>query len=107
MSQVKDALEPGGYMYLTFHPSSRAVIARWMFDDYTYLRQYTEDYVLSACQRHGFSLVSRIDLGAVRWDEGRSFIQRRLSAPYLDSIFNTSTESDLYQSRVSLIFQKS
>lgn len=43
VDQCHKLLRDGGIVYISNSPASSAVCTRWMFDDYTYLRQFTSD----------------------------------------------------------------
>ena len=43
-SEINKISHKNGYFYSAFVESSRAPLARWQFDDYTFLRLYKKDY---------------------------------------------------------------
>lgn len=79
---IADVMRPGGYLYVSFSPPSLAVCSKWMFDDYTYLRQHTHDSLLVAALSAGFSLVSVIDEGSRRVDSNLHWVQKALMNAY-------------------------
>lgn len=104
--QVMEVLSPGGIVYVSFSPASRAVMARWMFDDYTYLRQYPSDFLVDTFQDQGFSEIGRFDEGRYYWREDLHWAQVAFSLPYLPSLFWGAPKSDRYQDNVAIIFKK-
>jgi SAM-dependent methyltransferase len=111
MRKLSLLLKPGGRLYVSFSPASRAVLLRWMFDDYTYLRQYTETSLGDAAAAAGMQQRARFDEGYFHWDRGphslhwslRPFAHRYFSAtPY----YRGGDEHDAVQRRVALVYSK-
>ncbi|HXI13973.1 MAG TPA: hypothetical protein VNM92_15215 [Thermoanaerobaculia bacterium] len=89
---------PGGYVYMSFSPPSLGVCSRWMFDDYTYLRQYTLDTVLVAALKAGFDVVRVFDDGSYRYDHGLHWVQKLVTEVYRKLISRSLTSgSDYYR----------
>lgn len=107
IQSLKKMLVPGGMVYISFSPASRAVMARWMFDDYSYLRQYTTSTMIRSFSNLWFSLLKEIDHGSYFWDEGLPFIQKLFSKPYLKDIFHNANLQEYYQHNVALVFSLS
>ncbi|HEY5756700.1 MAG TPA: hypothetical protein VIU34_12805 [Steroidobacter sp.] len=105
LQDLSGVMTNGGIFYLTFSPASRAVCARWMFDDYTYLRQYTEKHVVAAAAKAGFKLLGQFDEGSFRWDSDLHPIQQLLSKRYLSSRFFKHDEKEKWQRNVALVFR--
>ena len=103
---VHDILVSEGHFYVSFSPASRGVCARWMFDDYTYLRQYTKDYVIKNAQENGFSIVSEWDDGSYIWYKNINIIQRLLSNGYIDPTFFKNDIREEMQYNVAILFRK-
>lgn len=95
----------GSLVYLSFSPASRGVMARWMFEDYVYLRQYREDFVVSAFEDGGFELISRNNQGSFRWDEDMSWVQKKLTSFYTKNLFSGCGQEELDQHNISLVFK--
>lgn len=51
--EISTILKKEGLFYTSFSPASRAVCARWMFDDYTYLKQWTVSFVEHSANQAG------------------------------------------------------
>lgn len=99
-------LKPGGHVYITYSPPSRAIFARWMFDDYTYLRLYSLNYMKETFAKQGFEVVADIHLNLYRWDWGMHFIQRLLSRLHTRRIFQGAEPQEFFQSNVLIVFRK-
>lgn len=94
---LRDILRPGGYVYVSFSPSSRAVCARWMFDDYTYLRQWDMNFLIAAFREEGFGEIARHNHGSYPWDKGMHPFAKFMARRYLPKIFEPegpATESE-------------
>ena len=105
-AQLMDILNPGGIAYISFSPACRAVMARWMFDDYTYLCQYPSGFLANTFKNQGFLEMGRFDEGKFHWREGLHWAQVVLSLRYLPSLFRGAKKSDRYQENVTIIFKK-
>jgi hypothetical protein len=81
-AQLRAISAPAGYVYVAFSPPSTGVCSRWMFDDYTYLRQYTLEHVLLAAIRHGFRCERLFDDGSYRYDRSLHPLQKLLTLFY-------------------------
>lgn len=104
-------LKAGGLLYISFSPASRTIMLRWMFDDYTYLRQYTEDYLNRAAAAAGMPLRARFDEGFFYWDRGPSSLHwslRPFARKYYDAspYFNKASEDDSVQRRIAVVYVK-
>lgn len=111
MQKLGGLLKPEGQLYVSFNPASRAVLLRWMFDDYTYLRQYTEQSLNEAAAAAGLRQRARFDEGYFHWDRGpfsmhwslRPFARRYFNA---DHFFRGGNEHDAVQRRVAMVYSK-
>lgn len=82
---------------------------RWMFDDYTYLRQYSESFMNSAAVSAGMTARSRFDEGCFLYDRGplslhwslRPFARRYYKA---SAYFNQADEQNSVQRRIALTY---
>jgi SAM-dependent methyltransferase len=81
-AELRAISAPGAYVFLSFSPPSLGLCSRWMFEDYSYLRQYTPEHVLVAAARHGFRCEQVFDEGSYRFDRSLHFVQRALTAVY-------------------------
>lgn len=99
-------LKAGGHVYITYSPPSRAICARWMFDDYTYLRLYSLEYMKDTFAKQGFEVSAQVHLNSYRWDWGMHAIQRILSKLYTRRIFRSAETEEFFQSNVLIIFHK-
>ena len=105
--EVSAVLRPGGYVYVSFSPSSRAVCARWMFDDYTYLRQWDFEYLRQTFLDSGYEEVARYDQGSYDWDSGVNPIAKWFSRRYLKEVFSShSGPMERQQHNVAIIFRR-
>lgn len=111
MLNLSSMLKKGGSLYISFSPASRAVLLRWMFDDYTYLRQYTAEHLDRAAMEAGMIFRARFDEGFFHWDKGpsslhwslRSFARRYYNA---SRYFRNVSGEDAVQSRVAVVYTK-
>ena len=109
--KLRSLLKSGGMLYVSFSPASRAILLRWMFDDYTYLRQYTESHLNEAAAAAGMLQSAHFDEGYFHWDRGpfslhwalRPFARRYFKA---NAFFKAGGDKDTVQSRVALIYRK-
>ncbi|MCM8594227.1 bifunctional 2-polyprenyl-6-hydroxyphenol methylase/3-demethylubiquinol 3-O-methyltransferase UbiG [Accumulibacter sp.] len=109
MRKLSSLLKQGGLLYVSFSPASRAVLLRWMFDDYTYLRQYTEAHLSDAAAAADMRVRARFDEGYFHWDRGphslhwslRPFARRYFNA---NPFYRDGDEYDAVQRRVALVF---
>ncbi len=105
VKDLKGIVSKEGIVYISFSPASRAVMARWMFDDYTYLRQYTRETMIKAFEENGFELTKEIDRGSYFWNKGLGLFQKLLSMPYLKNIFESADSREYYQHNVVMVFK--
>lgn len=111
MQKLTSLLKPDGHIYISFSPASRAVLLRWMFDDYTYLRQYTEKFLTEVATVAGLRVCARFDEQPFHWDRGPGSLHWSLR-PFARSYFNKNSffrvgdEHDAIQRRVALVFCK-
>jgi SAM-dependent methyltransferase len=103
--QLKNILQPNGLVYVSFSPASRAIMARWMFDDYTYLVCSTKNNMIESFQKIGFFLKKEINHGSYRWDKNMHLIQKLLSQPFIGKIFRDVGEDEKKQHNVALVFR--
>ncbi|MDR7142204.1 methyltransferase domain-containing protein [Rhizobium sp. BE258] len=111
MRKLSPLLKDGGLLYISFSPASRAVLLRWMFDDYTYLRQYTEEHLNTFATKAGMALQARFDEGFFHWDQGPFSLHwslRPVARTYFkdSSYFSEASEDDKVQRRVALVYVK-
>lgn len=111
MRKLSLLLKPGGMLYVSFSPASRAVLLRWMFDDYTYLRQYTESYLNEAAAAAGMQARARFDEGDFNWDRGPHSLHwslRPFARRYFDatSYYRDGEPNDAVQGRIALVYAR-
>jgi len=111
MRKMRLLLRPKGVLYISFSPASRVVPLRWMFDDYTYLRQYTEAYVNDSAKLAALSMRFRFDEGFFYWDRGPFSLHwslRPFARHYLNnnSFYKEGEVDDSVQRRVALAYVK-
>lgn len=99
-------LKPNGYFYTSFSPASRAVCARWMFDDYTYLKQWTSSFVEHSAEEAGLNIIKTFNEGSYKWDKDLNRAQKVLSRPYTKNLFKNCSNNELYQHNIGILFQK-
>jgi hypothetical protein len=76
-----------------------------MSDDYTYLRQYTSEYLKEACSGFGFNHIGEFDEGSYRWDDGLNFFVKFFASFYTKNLFSGVEEREKFQSNIALVFQ--
>jgi 2-polyprenyl-3-methyl-5-hydroxy-6-metoxy-1,4-benzoquinol methylase len=81
-TELRAISAPDACIYIAFSPPSLAVCSRWMFDDYTYLRQYTVEHVLLAAARSGLRCERIFDEGKLSHDHAQHPIQKLLTGVY-------------------------
>lgn len=64
------SLSRNGFLIIEYSPVIKAIPLRWMFEDYTYLRQYTSKYIIDNAQSCGLNLHKRNEISRYRWDSG-------------------------------------
>jgi len=99
-------LNTQGFLWISFSPASRAVCARWQFDDYTYLRQYTKEYLIHIAVANGFQCIKEWDDGSYDWDTGLHLVQKIFSLPYTFNLFRGCDANERKQHNVVVLFQK-
>jgi hypothetical protein len=99
-------LNTQGFLWISFSPASRAVCARWMFDDYTYLRQYTKESLLNTADANGFKHVTEWDDGSFEWDARMHPVQKLISLPYTFRLFRNVDKNERRQHNVAVLLQK-
>lgn len=111
MRKLSPLLKEGGLLYISFSPASRTVMLRWMFDDYTYLRQYTEAHLNDAAAGARLKPRARFDEGYFHWDRGPSSLHwslRSFARKYYDAslYFSDVSEDDAVQRRIAMTYVK-
>jgi len=106
LAEISSILKHQGFFYTSFSPASRAVCARWMFDDYTYLKQWTVSIVENSANQAGLILVDTFDEGSFKWDSGLSAIQKFFSRQYVKNLFRDCSQNELYQHNIGMLFRK-
>lgn len=111
MRKLSPLLKKGGLLYISFSPASRTVMLRWMFDDYTYLRQYTESALNTAASDAAMPLRARFDEGYFYWDRGPSSLHwslRPFARKYYEAspYFNDVDEDNAVQRRIAMVYVK-
>jgi len=104
--QCHKLLRKGGIIYISFSPASRGVCARWMFDDYTYLRQFTATHLTKTFIDKGLEKIGVFDEGSFKWDEGLHPLQKLFSKFYTKNIFSDCDSEELFQHNQALLFKK-
>lgn len=104
--QCSALLPAGGILYLSFSPASRAVCARWMFDDYTYLRQYTLKTLCDTAEHHGFRVKTELEESRYPWHHRLHPVQLALTLPYIRSIFAGCDAKERIQYNHVVMFTK-
>lgn len=100
-------LDEGGLVYISHSPPSRAIMARWMFDDYTYLRLYSRQFIVDTFEQQGFQIVEIVDHGSYHWRKGLHPAKYLLALPYLRRIFSNSVgPEERFQHNEAIIFRK-
>lgn len=106
IEQCNEITNQDGVVYVSFSPASRGVCARWMFDDYTYLCQYTEEFLSSKFSEKGFNKIGEFDEGSFIWDFNLHPIQKFFSQFYTKKIFENCSSDEHSQHNIAVIYQK-
>ncbi len=104
--QCQQQLTIGGIVYISFSPASRGVCARWMFDDYTYLRQFTSEYLTKAFIDRGYEKLGEFDEGSYKWDKDLHPVQKAISWFYTRDIFADCSPAEFFQHNKAILFRK-
>ena len=108
-SEIARIAAADAHVYISVSPPSLAICSRWMFDDYTYLRQYTIDFIRVAAMKNGLQPVHVFDDGTYRFDAGLHWAQRLLTSVYrriLSPRLRAGSDYHLYQRNVGLLFRR-
>lgn len=108
LEEMKKLINDNGVVYISYSPPSNAIMTRWMFDDYTYLRLYDKSFLKSIFRLYGFSLIEEFNEGSYKWYKNLKFPIRILSyiyggLKYLKDI----PENEKEQHNITFIFQYS
>ena len=103
--QCQQLLRKGGVVYISFSPASRGVLARWMFDDYTYLRQFTLEYLTKSFVDRGFQRLGEFDEGSYKWDKNLNLLQKAISSFYTTAIFADCSPAEFLQHNLAIAFR--
>lgn len=106
IDQCHKLLSNGGIIYVSFSPASRGVCARWMFDDYTYLRQYTTENLIKSFITYGFEKIGDFDEGSNKWDKNIHPFQKLYSKLYTKEIFADCDSGEFFQHNTAILFKK-
>ena len=77
-----------------------------MFDDYTYLRQYTKEYLVYTAVANGFQCIKEWDDRSYDWDTGLHSVQKIFSLPYTFKLFQDVDANERKQHNVVVLFQR-
>jgi hypothetical protein len=108
--EVRDELNAGGTFVVQHSPYTKAIPVRWMFDDYTYLRAFSTEYLKAEAVKAGLQWVARIDEGRYRYNDPSTGVwwpalwaatAYRALHPKLKG-----SERDDYQLNETLVFQR-
>lgn len=105
LQEAQHILNENGLVYVSFSPASRGVCARWMFDDYTYLRQWDTSFLIQTFLQMGFVELARIDKGSYDWDSGINIFQKRVAGRFVGDLFQGLADSEKLQQNLVVIFQ--
>jgi SAM-dependent methyltransferase len=106
VQHCRQLLNKHGFIYISFSPASRAVCARWMFDDYTYLRQYTKKYLREIFEGQGFTQIAEFELNPYFWSKDMHWFARFVANFYVSRIFDGVQPSEKYQKNLVLILRR-
>ena len=103
---VKDlinCLDEEGYVYVTFYEPSLGVALRWQYDDYTYLKLYTNDTIEKYFTQNGFHLIAMdVEVEPYHYNAGVPFPFTMLRS--FARLINR--KGNLYQSSSRMLFRK-
>ena len=77
-----------------------------MYDDYTYLYQYTEKYLRDTFANEKFEKIAEFDEGRYPWNEEMSWFQKTIAKIYTKNIFHKVGPDEHYQKDMSMVFKK-
>jgi hypothetical protein len=106
ITQCKHLLKEDGFIYISFSPASRAVCARWMFDDYTYLRQYTKFFLRDRFRDQSFLQIAEFEMTPFLWNRDMHWFARFVASFYTRKIFDGVQPSEKYQENLALVFSQ-
>ena len=104
--ELNKILKNGGYFYVAFVEPSRAPLAKWQFDDYTFLKLYNKNYLTKKAEENGFKLISEVDRLKHYWTWNTNFYQRLLAKLYISKKFFKYDRDEYYQHQSVLLFKK-
>ena len=77
-----------------------------MFDDYTYLRQYSKKYFKEIFSDQGLYTIGEFDHGRYLWDEKLHWLQKLFSKVYTRKLFKGVNSLEHYQHSVAIVLTK-
>ena len=105
-NELSEITKKGSILYITYSRPSRGVVARWMFDDYVYLKLYDIQYLIKEAHKQGFKLICSEEFSKYIWNKGHNFIYSIISKIYTREIFRNVDNSEKFQYNNLLIFKK-
>ena len=106
VEELKGITSESGVIYIQYSPPSKAIPARWMFDDYTYLRLWDMDFLIGVFRKFGFDLIYKKNEGSYKWDVNLHVLQKLVSYPYTLRFLRGQPDIEKYQHNYTLIFKK-
>ena len=105
-SELNKITKKNSIIYITYSRPSRAIVARWMFDDYVYLKLCTVKYLIKEAKKQNLQLICNKEFSKFRWNMGHNFLYSLISKLYTKKIFSGVDESEKYQYNNLLVFKK-
>ena len=102
-SHLRKLLNENGMLIVTYTDASRSIIARWMFEDYTYLKQYDTNFLINVLENERYTNIGTTNLFTNKWDDSMHPVQKLLSKLYTRSIFKGVGLKERYQTQCLIV----
>ena len=98
--------QKNSFIYITYSRPSRAIAARWMFDDYVYLKLCSIEYLIKEAKKQNLELICNKEFSKFKWNMGHNILYSLISKLYTKKIFSGVDKSEKYQYNNLLVFKK-
>lgn len=106
LAEAATISEPGAILFIQYPTPSQGLCYRWMFDDYTYLRLCSEEWVTAEALKAGFSIRARAEGASYHFMHDTSSVPRMIMAAYSRLLSRPTMRSRYheYQHNLTLVF---